>query len=53
MATRTIDNWKENRHFVTPADELLRTIARKLTILFALVVPDKSVIGLFSLQGLA
>ncbi|HNC10660.1 MAG TPA: ferrous iron transport protein B, partial [Cyclobacteriaceae bacterium] len=54
MATRTIDNWKERTItiFVTP---LMSCSARLpvFTILVALVVPDKSVIGLFSLQGLA
>ncbi len=54
MATRTIDNWKERTItiFVTP---LMSCSARLpvFTILVALVVPDKFVLGIFSLQGLA
>jgi ferrous iron transport protein B len=54
MATRTIDNWKERLTtiFVTP---LMSCSARLpvYTILIALVVPDKMVLGLMNLQGLA
>jgi len=54
MATRTIDNWKERliTIFVTP---FMSCSARLpvYTILIALVVPDKSVLGFLNLQGLA
>ena len=54
MATRTIDNWKERTItiFVTP---LMSCSARLpvFTILIALVVPDKLILGTFNLQGLA
>lgn len=54
MATRTIDNWKERTItiFVTP---LMSCSARLpvFTILIALVVPDKLILGAFNLQGLA
>lgn len=54
MAARTIDNWKERMItiFVTP---LMSCSARLpvFTILIALVVPDKLVLGTFNLQGLA
>ena len=54
MATRTIDNWKERTItiFVTP---LMSCSARLpvFTILIALVVPDKLILGIFNLQGLA
>ncbi|MEM9391072.1 MAG: ferrous iron transport protein B [Bacteroidota bacterium] len=54
MATRTIDNWKERliTIFVTP----LMSCAARLpvyTIIIALIIPDKLVLGLFNLQGLA
>lgn len=53
MATRTIDNWKERTItiFVTP---LMSCSARLpvFTILIALVVPEKFVLGTFNLQGL-
>jgi ferrous iron transport protein B len=54
MATRTIDNWKERTItiFVTP---LMSCSARLpvFTILIALVIPDRLVLGLFNIQGLA
>jgi ferrous iron transport protein B len=54
MAARGIDNWKERliTIFVTP---LMSCSARipVYTILIALVVPDKSLWGVFNLQGLA
>jgi ferrous iron transport protein B len=54
MSTRTIDNWKERTItiFVTP---LMSCSARLpvFTILIALIVPDKGVLGFFNLQGLA
>jgi ferrous iron transport protein B len=54
MATRTIDNWKERitTILVTP---LMSCSARLpvFTILIALVVPEKTVLGIFNLQGLA
>ncbi|MEJ1236746.1 ferrous iron transport protein B [Chryseolinea sp. T2] len=54
MATRTIDNWKERitTILVTP---LMSCSARLpvFTILIALVVPEKTVLGVFNLQGLA
>ena len=54
MATRTIDNWKERLTtiLVTP---LMSCSARLpvYTILIALVVPDKYVLGFLNLQGLA
>lgn len=54
MATRTIGNWKERliTIFVTP---LMSCSARLpvYTILIALVVPDKSVLGFLNMQGLA
>ena len=54
MATRTIDNWKERTItiFVTP---LMSCSARLpvFTILIALVVPNKVVLGFFNVQGLA
>ena len=54
MATRTIDNWKERTItiFVTP---LMSCSARLpvFTILIALVIPDKLILGMFNLQGLA
>lgn len=54
MAARTIDNWKERTItiFVTP---LMSCSARLpvFTILIALVVPDKLILGAFNLQGLA
>jgi len=53
MATRSIDNFKERliTIFVTP---LMSCSARipVYTILIALVVPEKSIWGLFNLQGL-
>lgn len=53
MATRTIENWKERliTIFVTP---FMSCSARLpvYTILIALVVPDKNIIGLFNLQGI-
>jgi ferrous iron transport protein B len=53
MSTRTIDNWKERTItiFVTP---LMSCSARLpvFTILIALIVPEKSVLGIFNLQGL-
>ncbi|MDH4057349.1 MAG: ferrous iron transport protein B [Cyclobacteriaceae bacterium] len=53
MATRTIDNWKERTItiLVTP---LMSCSARLpvFTILIALIVPDKMVLGFFNLQGL-
>lgn len=54
MATRTIDNWKERliTILVTP---LMSCSARLpvFTILIALIVPDKPVLGIFNLQGFA
>ncbi len=54
MATRTIDNWKERLTtiFVTP---FMSCSARLpvYTILIALVVPNKMVLGFLNLQGLA
>ncbi len=54
MATRNIDNWKERliTILVTP---LMSCSARIpiYTILIALVVPDKVLLGIFNLQGLA
>ena len=54
MATRNIDNWKERliTIFVTP---LMSCSARipVYTVLIALVVPEKSLWGIFNLQGLA
>lgn len=53
MATRNIDNWKERTItiLVTP---LMSCSARLpvFTILIALIVPDKMVVGFFNLQGL-
>ena len=53
MATRAIDNWKDRliTIFVIP---LVSCSARLpvYTILIALVVPDKLVLGIFNLQGL-
>ncbi|MCF6353387.1 MAG: ferrous iron transport protein B [Cyclobacteriaceae bacterium] len=53
MATRTIENWKERMItiFVTP---LMSCSARLpvYTILIALVIPDKYVLGVFNMQGL-
>jgi ferrous iron transport protein B len=54
MATRSIDNWKERliTIMVTP---LMSCSARIpiYTILIALVVPDKTVLGFMNLQGIA
>jgi len=54
MATRTIDNWKERTItiLVTP---LMSCSARLpiFTILIALIVPDRTALGFFNLQGLA
>jgi ferrous iron transport protein B len=54
MATRTIDNWKDRliTIFVTP---LMSCSARLpvFTILVALIVPHRQVLGLISLQGVA
>ncbi|ELR70674.1 Ferrous iron transport protein B [Fulvivirga imtechensis AK7] len=54
MATRTIENWKERliTIFVTP---LMSCSARLpvYTILIALIIPDKTIFGIFNLQGLA
>ncbi len=54
MATRTIENWKERliTIFVTP---FMSCSARLpvYTILIALVIPDKQVLGIFNLQGFA
>jgi ferrous iron transport protein B len=54
MATRTIDNWKERTItiLVTP---LMSCSARLpvFTILIALIVPEKDVLGLFNIQGFA
>jgi ferrous iron transport protein B len=53
MATRAIDNWKDRliTIFVIP---LVSCSARLpvYTILIALVVPDKLILGIFNLQGL-
>ena len=53
MATRTIENWKERliTIFVTP---LISCSARLpvYTILIALVIPEKTVLGFLNLQGL-
>ena len=53
MATRSIDNWKERliTIFVVP---LISCSARLpvYTILIAIMVPDKYVLGIFNLQGL-
>lgn len=54
MATRTIENWKERliTIFVTP---LMSCSARLpvYTILIALIIPEKTIGGIFNLQGLA
>ncbi|MEQ8924968.1 MAG: ferrous iron transport protein B [Fulvivirga sp.] len=54
MATRTIENWKERliTIFVTP---FMSCSARLpvYTILIALIIPNKYVLGVFNLQGLA
>ena len=54
MATRTIDNWKERMItiLVTP---LMSCSARLpvFTILIALIVPNRTALGFFNLQGLA
>ena len=54
MAARTIESWKDRMItiFVTP---LISCSARLpvFTILVALVVPDRAVVGLFNLRGLA
>ena len=54
MATRTIENWKERliTIFVTP---LMSCSARLpvYTILIALIIPEKTIGGVFNLQGLA
>lgn len=54
MATRTIDNWKERTItiLVTP---LMSCSARLpvFTILIALIVPNRTALGFFNLQGLA
>lgn len=54
MATRTIDNWKERliTIFVTP---LMSCSARLpiYTILIALIIPDRTVLGILNLQGIA
>ncbi len=54
MATRTISNWKERTitMFVTP---LMSCSARipVFTVLIAFVVPQKTMLGIFNLQGLA
>lgn len=53
MATRSIDNWKDRliTIFVVP---LISCSARLpvYTILIALVVPEKMILGIFNLQGL-
>ena len=52
MSARTIDNWKDRiiTIFVTP---LVSCSARipVYTILIALVIPDKRILGIFNLQG--
>ncbi len=54
MATRTIGNWKERTItiFVTP---LMSCSARLpvFTILIALIIPNRTALGFFNLQGLA
>ncbi len=54
MSARTIENWKDRiiTIFVTP---LMSCSARipVYTVLIALVVPDRKVLGFFNLQGLA
>lgn len=54
MSARTIDNWKERiiTIFVTP---LMSCSARLpvFTILIALIVPEKTIGGIFNLQGIA
>lgn len=53
MSTRSIENWKERliTIFVTP---LMSCSARipVFTILIALVVPEKNILGFFNLQGI-
>lgn len=53
MSTRTIDNWKERliTILVTP----FITCAARLpvyTIIIAIIIPDKDILGIFNLQGL-
>lgn len=54
MATRSIDNWKERlvTIFVTP---LMSCSARipVFAVLIGLVIPEKYILGIFNLQGLA
>ncbi len=54
MATRTIDHWKDRliTIFVTP---FMSCSARLpvFTILVALIIPDKRILGIFNLQGVA
>jgi len=54
MATRSIDNWKERliTIFVTPFMSCSARIP-VYTVLIALVIPSKSIFGIFNLQGFA
>ena len=54
MATRSIDNWKERliTIFVTPFMSCSARIP-VYTVLIALVIPSKPVLGIFNLQGFA
>lgn len=54
MATRSIDNWKERliTIFVTPFMSCSARIP-VYTVLIALIIPNKSVLGIFNLQGFA
>jgi ferrous iron transport protein B len=53
MATRSIDNWKERliTIFVTPFMSCSARIP-VYTVLIALVIPSKNILGLFNLQGI-
>ncbi len=54
MATRSIDNWKERliTIFVTPFMSCAARIP-VYTVLIALVIPSKPVLGIFNMQGFA
>jgi ferrous iron transport protein B len=54
MAARTIDNWKE-RTITIMVTPLMSCSARLpiFAILIALIIPEKTVLGIFNLQGLA
>jgi len=53
MATRSIDNWKERfiTIFVTPFMSCSARIP-VYTVLIALVIPSKNILGIFNLQGI-